>query len=80
VLHRKALVADDRAFLSSFNVSERSLKHDHELGITSTDPRFVSTVSGLLEEDMSRATVFTPDAHDGYRALVGDFLAKHVSY
>ncbi|MCW2950607.1 MAG: cls [Thermoleophilia bacterium] len=82
VLHRKALIADDTAILSSFNITDRSAEHDHELGIKTTDPMFVSTLAGVLSSDMARGVKLDPSARGGISKWVGDLLAQRfkVSY
>lgn len=79
-LHRKALIADDQAILSSYNLTKRSADADHELGIQSSDPKFVAAVQDLLQKDIDSATKFEPDAWTGATRKVGSFFAKRFSY
>ena len=82
VLHRKALVADDTAILGSFNITDRSAQHDHEIGIKSSDPTFVDTIANVLTSDMTRGTKLEPGARKGVGKWIGDLLAQtfHLSY
>ncbi|MBC7460990.1 MAG: phosphatidylserine/phosphatidylglycerophosphate/cardiolipin synthase family protein [Thermoleophilia bacterium] len=82
VLHRKALVADDTAILGSFNITDRSAQHDHEIGIKSSDPTFVETIANVLTSDMTRGTKLEPGARTGVGKWIGDLLAQtfHLSY
>ncbi|MEO6867080.1 MAG: phosphatidylserine/phosphatidylglycerophosphate/cardiolipin synthase family protein [Gaiellales bacterium] len=80
VLHRKALIADDEAVLSSYNLTVRSAKHDHEVGIRTADPEFVEAISGIFERDISRGKKFDPTDHTGLSARIGAFLARTFSY
>lgn len=55
VLHRKSLIVDDEVVFSSFNMTGRSKKHDHEIGVRTKDPEFVRAIEQVLERDMARA-------------------------
>jgi cardiolipin synthase len=79
-LHRKALVADDEAILSSYNLTKRSADADHEVGVRTSDPEFVQAVSDLLQRDIDRSTRFDPATFTGLTAKIGTAFAKHVSY
>ena len=79
-LHRKALIADGEAILSSYNLTKRSADADHELGIQSSDPKFVAAVQELLQKDIDSATKFDPAAFTGPAQKVGSFFAKRFSY
>lgn len=79
-LHRKALVADDEAILSSYNLTKRSADADHEVGVRTTNPEFVQAVAELLQHDIDRSTKFDPTTFDGITARIGAAFAKHVSY
>ncbi|MCW2960717.1 MAG: cls [Thermoleophilia bacterium] len=78
VLHRKALIADDTAFLSSFNITDRSRLHDHEVGIVTTDPLFVKTLANVLASDMDRASKLDPATVKGFGAWVGDLITQKL--
>ncbi|MCW2956347.1 MAG: Cardiolipin synthetase [Thermoleophilia bacterium] len=78
VLHRKALISDDTAFLSSFNVTDRSRLHDHEIGIMTKDPDFVAALSGVMTRDMDRSSKLDPKDVKGWRAWVGDMIAQKL--
>lgn len=79
-LHRKALLADDQAILSSYNLTKRSADADHEVGIQTSDSKFVAAVQDLLQKDMDSATKFDPSTFRGPTKAVGSFFAKRFSY
>lgn len=80
ILHRKALIADDEAILSSYNLTARSRMHDHEVGIRTTEPTFVRAVAAMLSNDMARGTKFDPSTFTGIDARIGALIAKYFSY
>lgn len=79
-LHRKVLVADDQAILSSYNLTKRSANADHEVGIHTGDPDFVAAVEELLQKDMDSATTFDPSSFTGPSKTIGTFFATRFSY
>lgn len=79
-LHRKALIADDQAILSSYNLTKRSADADHEVGIQTSDPKFVEAVQQLLQKDIDSATKFDPAEFTGPSQAVGSFFAKRFNY
>ncbi|MCW2923580.1 MAG: PLD-like domain [Thermoleophilia bacterium] len=82
MLHRKALIADDTAVLSSFNITDRSRGHDHEIGVRSSDPAFVRTLEAVLKGDLDRGRALDPATRKGFGAWLGDLIAQrlHISY
>lgn len=82
VLHRKALISDDTAVLSSYNITGRSREHDHEIGIRTKDPEFVQALAGVLATDMARGKPIVPAEMTGIGDRIGDWLAQklHVTY
>ena len=78
VLHRKALIADDTAILSSFNITDRSSSHDHEIGIETSDPEFVATLGSVLTNDMARGTKLDPSTRGGIGKAIGDLIAQKL--
>lgn len=80
ILHRKAIVADDEVILSSYNLTGRSRKHDHEVGLRTSDPDFVKAIAATLESDMTRAAKFDADAFTGIGARIGGFIADRITY
>lgn len=79
-LHRKALVVDDEAVLSSYNLTKRSANADHEVGIRTKDPAFVQAIAGLLQHDMDRSARYDSAKLSGIGKLVGTTFAKYLSY
>ena len=79
-LHRKAMIADDEAVLSSYNLTKRSANHDHEVGIRSSNPKFVGEVERLLQSDIDSSIEFDPNAFTGIAAGIGREFAKRISY
>src|SRR5690606_4190835 len=41
MMHMKALISDNTALLSSYNITRRSRQHLHEVGVVSKDAKFV---------------------------------------
>ena len=80
VLHRKALIADDEAILSSYNLTDRSREHDHESGVRTADPEFVAAVTDIFQRDIDRAAKYDPSTATRLADRIGAFLAKHVTY
>ncbi len=80
ILHRKAIVVDDEAILSSYNLTQRSAEHDHEIGVRTKDPSFVRAVSDLLQHAMDESTQFDPAIRHGFGRAFGDFVARHIDY
>ncbi len=79
-IHRKAMIADDQAVLSSYNLTKRSADHDHEVGIRTSNADFVGKVEQQLQADLDSAIEFDPNAFTGIAAGIGRKFAKHVSY
>lgn len=79
-LHRKALVVDDEAIISSYNLTKRSAKADHEIGIRTKNPEFVQAIVDVLQQDLDRSAKFDPSTHTGLPARIGAAFAKHISY
>lgn len=79
-LHRKALVVDDQAILSSYNLTKRSADADHEIGIRTSNPAFVAAVADLMQRDIERSTTFDPSKLTGLTARLGAAIAKHIDY
>jgi cardiolipin synthase len=46
--HMKSMVVDDWATVGSFNLTNRSAQHDHELNVASADPNFVGQVERMF--------------------------------
>lgn len=62
-IHAKLLVTDagtnaGRALVGSQNLSDTSLDRDRELGVVLTAPALVRSVGRIVEQDMSRGTLF----------------------
>jgi len=76
VLHRKAIISDDTAIISSYNITARSRKADHELGVATTDPEFVSAVEATMRNDATRGVKLDPAKLGGVGQRIGDFLAQ----
>jgi cardiolipin synthase len=79
-LHRKALVVDDEAIISSYNLTKRSANADHEVGIRTKNPEFVQAIADLLQKDIDRSTKFDPATLTGLTAKIGGAFAKRISY
>ena len=78
VLHRKSLIADDEVIFSSFNMTGRSKTADHEIGVRTKDPEFVDAVASILQKDMDRGTLLTPETGGAVGRSVGDLIAKKL--
>lgn len=74
IIHRKALIADDEAVFSSFNMTGRSKQHLHEIGVRTKDPEFVQALADIVEGDLERGTP-VPVEDSGVGARVGDLIA-----
>ncbi|MCW2961638.1 MAG: cls [Thermoleophilia bacterium] len=81
-IHRKVLVVDDEAVLSSYNLTGRSRLKDHEIGVRSKDPLFVDAVAKIIGGDLARATKVDPAEHTGLGDRFADFLVQtlKISY
>jgi cardiolipin synthase len=82
VLHRKVLLADNEVVTGSYNITNRSRVHDHEIGVRTTDPAFVQAMADRLRSDMETATQIDPLSQPklGVRALSILTRKFHVSY
>lgn len=80
VLHRKAIIADDEVILSSYNITERSRRHDHELGVATRDPKFVAAMAQLLKKDMIESNRLEPGEFRGVGQRIGDFIAQRLRF
>jgi phosphatidylserine/phosphatidylglycerophosphate/cardiolipin synthase-like enzyme len=57
-VHVKAIVADDRAYVGSENLSYTSLSKNREVGLIVTEPANVETITTTFETDWATATEF----------------------
>lgn len=80
VLHMKAMVADGEATLSSYNITNRSRQHDHEIGVTSADPDFTKALATLLATDAGRSKELTPDDLRGMSTKIGSILVDKLNF
>ncbi|MCW2925277.1 MAG: cardiolipin synthase [Thermoleophilia bacterium] len=80
MIHMKAIVADDRAVVSSFNITGRSRAHDQEIGVSSSQPEMVAAVSRLLQEDMGRSTQLRQADFDNRGVDVAHALVDHLGF
>ena len=67
---------DDEAILSSYNVTVRSRKHDHEIGVQSANAGFVKSLTDLLEDDMRRSKQLQVAEMDDIGTKVGSFIVN----
>lgn len=79
-LHRKLLIADNETVVSSYNITKRSARADHEVGLRTKDRKFVKTIEALMKHDMDRSPEYDPDNLQGITKLIGDAFAEHISY
>ena len=77
-LHRKALLVDDTAILSSYNLTGRSRLHDHEIGVRSSAPDFVAAIEAVIGADTSHATKLDAARITGVGAWIGDLVAQKL--
>lgn len=80
VLHRKALIADDEVVLSSYNLTNRSRTHDHEVGVRTKDPEFVGAIAKIMQQDFDRSTKLDPATATSVSDRIGSWLARHMTY
>jgi phosphatidylserine/phosphatidylglycerophosphate/cardiolipin synthase-like enzyme len=65
--HSKALLADDRATIGTFNLMERSRKKIYELSLVAqNDPVFLTEVTSYFEDIEARGTRVTLDDVSGW--------------
>ena len=51
-VHAGEIIADDEVILSSYNLTNRSRTHDHEVGVRTKDPEFVNAIAKIMDEQV----------------------------
>lgn len=80
ISHLKALIVDDEASLGTYNATIRSARHDHEIGVTSRDPRIVRQIGGLLRSDLAQSRVLKPSDIRGVGQSIMNFLRDEFMF
>jgi cardiolipin synthase A/B len=63
ILHAKSMLVDDRwATVGSANMDMRSFRLNFEVNAVIYGPKFANQLARLFEEDLTKATLVTPEA------------------